>query len=822
MDVEKPKLGQPLQRPRLRRGRTGQFSQRLLRSVFTARGPGSRHQRPSNAAVAELLEDVILPGASPAQDMGASEEEEGLAERSTDPNYTVFIEEGEHPGFPVISFLSPFAIFLDRLRILFSLWSVIYTPLVAAFDTKFDPLIRHPMAKGIETCGDLIFVVGTVLALVTTVGSTADGREYVARRYIIRRRLTSLPVWLDGASCLPLFIDFVPGQWIQLLRLLRLHWILSVPPSHFECRYKSPVQVVQMLVWIIMSMHLAACLWYALVSDAGTLELHFAGMTIISQTSHYLVAFRAAVYMVTGRPVASFSDDELVLIGVVSPLGGIFFAFIYGNTTMLLTRLNIPISRHHEHMVMVQRTMRTLGLPSDLRQRITKYHHFMAVHHNINAYSLLMQGLSVNLFIELKAQLFKKMFSEGPFFTGCPGGFLRKLLQVMVEVTFCPGDVVIRCGDVGDCMYFVVKGRLDVLNSRNAIIGKLSENQYFGEVALLISTPRLVSIRASTYCLLGMIRRDSFMPILDAYPEQRERMFSGLNSYKIPEGDAGTEAGEEAAGLEDQVGQKRQSQGEVLSAVHSVHDTDQEATKATPRRRAQSLSARASSSVAAHVPEEVTTSPPDGPETLQGRGSALPGAGPLGVHHKHRPSRPVGKVTPRLSTARRSVHFQSASRISHISAASEMWCPNEAGSDSESADDKANAGDSARRQSRRRPRVNAWQQMTNARGGRCALAATPQTLGNMAFVGVPAPGRVLGTGLMPSGGRAVPPEGNIGAIAAATNAATASTAADVLEYLDESLRMHITQSFQELVRELRELRECVEELRQNGVGSKGA
>ncbi|CAK0871333.1 unnamed protein product [Prorocentrum cordatum] len=291
---------------------------------------------------------------------------------------------------------------------------------------------------------------------------------------------------------------------LHLLKLLRINWVLYIPASHFETRFFSWMPLLRMLVWIVISMHLTACLWYDLVLREGTVDLHLEGMgDRATESSHYLVALRQGVYLVTGKPTESFSDPELMLIGVTGWLGGIFFAFIYGNTTMLLTRMNIHMTKHHKHMALIQRTMNTLGLPVNLQQRIRQYHHFLAVHHNINAYSLLMQGLSVSLFIELKAHLFKQMFSQGPFFTGAPTSFLRNLLQVMVEVTFCPGDVVIRCGDVGEQMYFVVKGRLDVLNSSNAVIGKMCENQYFGEIALLISTPRLVSIRAATYCLLG-------------------------------------------------------------------------------------------------------------------------------------------------------------------------------------------------------------------------------------------------------------------------------------------------------------------------------
>lgn len=525
------------------------------RRAFT--NQGSAGSRPMERHLAGLLGDVVEPprrkscrlsrdtdGTGEPQD-----EEEALQEHLDcypEANYTIFTKEGEpSPGLPMIGFLSPFAVWWDRLRVLVALWTLAYTPVALAFRGRYEDVVGHPVAITVELLFDVLFLVGVLLGFVTTVGSASAGREYVSPPLVWRRRLCSAGFWCDALSCVPLAAGAASGELLlpasetlrrlHLLKLLRINWVLYIPASHFETRFWSLMPLIRMLVWIVISMHLTACLWYDLVLREGTVDLHLEDMgDKATESSHYLMALRQGVYLVTGKPTDSFSDSELVLIGVTGALGGIFFAFIYGNTTMLLTRMNIHMTKHHKHMALIQRTMNTLGLPVNLQQRIRQYHHFLAVHHNINAYSLLMQGLSVSLFIELKAHLFKQMFSQGPFFTGAPTSFLRNLLQVMVEVTFCPGDVVIRCGDVGEQMYFVVKGKLDVLNSSNAVIGKMCENQYFGEIALLISTPRLVSIRAATYCLLGMIERDTFIPILEAYPEQKNRMLEAMRLYKNP------------------------------------------------------------------------------------------------------------------------------------------------------------------------------------------------------------------------------------------------------------------------------------------------
>eukprot|EP00928_Gymnodinium_smaydae_P055295 TRINITY_DN38881_c0_g1_i1.p1 TRINITY_DN38881_c0_g1~~TRINITY_DN38881_c0_g1_i1.p1 ORF type:complete len:906 (-),score=183.64 TRINITY_DN38881_c0_g1_i1:7-2724(-) len=535
-------------------------SSRLLRKLIGV----DVVRRPSvDATVANVLSGAAAvkskAGAAPASPVGSprnstdyqADADDGGAEQAkpaaanlvadqVEANLSIFTEDGQLPaGTMVIRFLSPLAVTLDKLRILFSVWTLLYTPVLLCFDEKHAGLVGYWVSHVLELCGDLLFFFCVPIAFVTTLGDTQLGREYLSLKKIARLRLRSWKFWCDSISVLPFLIGIFTGQlwtaaWWHLLKLFRFHWFMFMPASLFETRFLSKFQVLRMLLWIAMIMHLMACLWYWIVVNTDALPMHLQHLTSDSSSAHYLYALRTGGYMVTGKPVTAFSAGELILIVVSSPLGGIFFAFIYGNTTMLLTRMNIQMSKHHKHIAIMQRTLATLDIPPELRSRITKYHHFLAVHHNTNAYAILMQGLSMNLFIELRAHLFKKLFSEGLLFENAPAGFLRSLLQLMVEVTFCPGDLVIRCGDLGDEMYFVVKGRLEVLDAESNVIGKIGETQYFGEVALLVSTPRLVTIRAATYCLLAMIMRDKFVPVIDAHPEMKEKMMQRIKNYKYP------------------------------------------------------------------------------------------------------------------------------------------------------------------------------------------------------------------------------------------------------------------------------------------------
>ncbi len=58
------------------------------------------------------------------------------------------------------------------------------------------------------------------------------------------------------------------------------------------------------------------------------------------------------------------------------------------------------------------------------------------------------------------------------------------------------GEVIVRKGDVGDCMYVIQAGKAEVLDGRNVRLTVLSENDFFGEMAIFEGEVRSATVRA--------------------------------------------------------------------------------------------------------------------------------------------------------------------------------------------------------------------------------------------------------------------------------------------------------------------------------------
>lgn len=84
---------------------------------------------------------------------------------------------------------------------------------------------------------------------------------------------------------------------------------------------------------------------------------------------------------------------------------------------------------------------------------------------------------------------------------------------VMEEEIFHPGDIVMREGDMGDCMYLIWSGRVAVVKGpfvSPTLVLQRRPGEAVGEMALVEKKPRIASIVAVDYSRLLRLDRDGF------------------------------------------------------------------------------------------------------------------------------------------------------------------------------------------------------------------------------------------------------------------------------------------------------------------------
>jgi CRP/FNR family transcriptional regulator, cyclic AMP receptor protein len=85
-------------------------------------------------------------------------------------------------------------------------------------------------------------------------------------------------------------------------------------------------------------------------------------------------------------------------------------------------------------------------------------------------------------------------------------GALGKLYQ--------DGDVIVRQGDPGDCMYIVQQGQVEVVSEREGNefrLALLGEGEFFGEMAIFERKPRSATVRAKGQARVLSVDRKNFL-----------------------------------------------------------------------------------------------------------------------------------------------------------------------------------------------------------------------------------------------------------------------------------------------------------------------
>lgn len=115
-------------------------------------------------------------------------------------------------------------------------------------------------------------------------------------------------------------------------------------------------------------------------------------------------------------------------------------------------------------------------------------------------------------------QAVRRLARQAPF-SSLSAEVLEEVARLMLYAERNPGDIICRQGTVGDELFVLGKGEVEVVleedERHERILGFLNEGDYFGEISFLRRVPRTATIRARTNLELHILRRQDFDGLLD-------------------------------------------------------------------------------------------------------------------------------------------------------------------------------------------------------------------------------------------------------------------------------------------------------------------
>jgi cAMP-dependent protein kinase regulator len=116
------------------------------------------------------------------------------------------------------------------------------------------------------------------------------------------------------------------------------------------------------------------------------------------------------------------------------------------------------------------------------------------------------------------------------------------VVDAIEEIKGKEGDVIIKEGDQGDCMYVLDQGSLNCTKvfagkTEPTFLKEYHPGEGFGELALLYNAPRAATITANSDYVIWKLDRDTFNHIVkDAASKKREKYDNFLRSVEILQG----------------------------------------------------------------------------------------------------------------------------------------------------------------------------------------------------------------------------------------------------------------------------------------------
>ncbi|XP_037781076.1 LOW QUALITY PROTEIN: potassium/sodium hyperpolarization-activated cyclic nucleotide-gated channel 2-like [Penaeus monodon] len=408
---------------------------------------------------------------------------------------------------------------------------------------------------------DTIFLIDIVVNFRTGIMQQDNSEQVILDPKLIAKHYLKTWFFLDLISSVPLDYIFLifnqdfsesfqilhAGRALRILRLAKLLSLVRLLRLSRLVRYVSQWEEVYvssflnmasvfMRIFNLISMmlligHWSGCLQFLVPMLQGFPSNSWVAINEL-QKSYWLeqyswAFFKAMSHMLCigyGRfPPQNLTDLWLTMISMIS--GATCYALFIGHATNLIQSLDSSRRQYRERLKQVEEYMAYRKLPRELRTRITEYfeHRYQGKFFDEE---MILGELSEKLREDVINFNCRALVASVPFFANADARFVTDVVTKLRYEVYQPGDIIIKEGTIGNKMYFIQEGIVDIVMSNGEVATSLSDGSYFGEICLLTNARRTASVRAETYCNLFSLSVEHFNTVLDSYPLMRRTMES--------------------------------------------------------------------------------------------------------------------------------------------------------------------------------------------------------------------------------------------------------------------------------------------------------
>jgi len=329
---------------------------------------------------------------------------------------------------------------------------------------------------------------------------------------------------VDILACIPFDLIFYlfglggASRGLKLLRMVRLIRIVKVV-SIINSLTLIPrwTKITLAAVSSLVIIHWFTCVWIVI----HPLE------AAIDRTEYYIECFYWTVTTLTtvgyGDITPKTSGGRIYTMFVMF-LGVGVYGFVIGNISRIFAESARYKEQTREKFSELNTFMKYYHIPGRLQTAVFNYYNHLYTKRLSDNDAKIISELPQALKQELQIFMNMKLIRNLPVFKFCSQACLKEVAQALEQKFYGPGDTIVHIGDLGDEMFVIGHGVVEVILEDGSTVAQLHEGQFFGEAALLKETTRNANVRASTYTDLYRLSKEDFMSIIDNHPELLENM----------------------------------------------------------------------------------------------------------------------------------------------------------------------------------------------------------------------------------------------------------------------------------------------------------
>ncbi len=309
--------------------------------------------------------------------------------------------------------------------------------------------------------------------------------------------------------------------WILVLNLFAIRHVRHIKAylDCFDSLQPITYRLVPIFVMLPLLVHLIACGWIALGSGTAGID-----------SDAVLTYVKAIYWTFTTVTTVGYGDisaktiAQMLYACSIQVIGVGVFGFILSNVAGLLARSDAAREHHMDNLDKIETYMRSHKTPPELKAKIRTYYHYMWTNKKGYQDDTLLIDLPGKIQAELLLHINKSIIDKIPFLEGADPEFVGKLMTELRPRVFVPHEKIFGIDDMGDALYFIQSGEVEILSREEKLIATLRDGAFFGEMALISDKPRTATAISKCFCDIYVLRREAFEKVMTAHPNFREHI----------------------------------------------------------------------------------------------------------------------------------------------------------------------------------------------------------------------------------------------------------------------------------------------------------